>query len=118
MTDHIVVQGIKGFGYHGVLPEEREKGQDFLVDLDVETDFTVAVASDDVETTVNYVTLAELAFQMITGDAFNLIETLADGIAKKIIELPQVVSVSVTVHKPFAPIEVPFTNVSVTRTLP
>ena len=118
MTDHIVVQGIKGFGYHGVLPEEREKGQDFLVDLDVETDFTVAVASDDVETTVNYVTLAELAFQMITGDAFNLIETLADEIAKKIIELPQVVSVSVTVHKPYAPIEVPFTNVSVTRTLP
>jgi dihydroneopterin aldolase len=118
VSDHIVVQGIKGFGYHGVFEEERAKGQDFIVDLDVETDFSVAVTSDDVSSTLNYATLADVAYQAIIGTPFNLIETLADDIAQKIISRAMVISVEVTVHKPYAPIDVAFKDVAVTRRLP
>ncbi len=118
MSDTIKITGIKGFGYHGVLPHERENGQDFEVDVEIGTNFSNAVASDDLERTLNYALIADIVFAEITGPPVNLIETLADQIAQKIIQLPLVESVAVTVHKPYAPIEVPFKDVSVTRRLP
>ena len=118
VSDLINLNGLRGFGYHGVLPEEREKGQDFLVDVQVETDFGLAVSSDDIANTLNYALIAEVVHEAIIGPAFNLIESLADSIAQKILKMPMVISVEVTVHKPYAPIEVQFNDVSVTRRLP
>ena len=47
-----------------------------------------------------------------------MIEKLADQIVRECLDISGVVAVSVTVHKPQAPIDVPFGNVSVTRTFP
>jgi dihydroneopterin aldolase len=118
MTDRIVLKGVRAFGYHGVLPHERPNGQEFIVDLEVETSFDECADSDDVTDTVNYANLAQIAHDAIVGPAFNLIEKLADVIARKCLQLDGVERVCVTVHKPFAPIEVPFDNVSVVRCLP
>lgn len=118
MSDKITLTGIKGFGYHGVFESERRLGQDFLVDIEVVSDFKKAVSSDDVADTVNYAELADIAHRAITGEPFNLIEKLADKIAQDCLQVTGVTRVSVTVHKPQAPIEVPFGNVSVTRELP
>lgn len=118
MADSIKITGIKGFGHHGVLAHEREQGQDFVVDVELTTDFSVATATDDLTATLNYALIADLVFAEITGEPVNLIETLADQIAQKIMNFPAVMSVAVTVHKPYAPIEVPFQDVSVTRRLP
>lgn len=118
MSDTIKITGVKGFGYHGVLPHEREEGQDFEVDVEISTSFSKAVASDDLALTLNYALVADIVVAEITGPPVNLIETLADQIAQKISQLPFAESVSVTVHKPYAPIEVPFKDVSVTRRLP
>jgi len=118
VSDLISLNGLRGFGYHGVLPEEREKGQDFLVDVQVETDFSPAVSTDDIADTLNYALIAGVVHDAVVGPAFNLIESLADSIAQKILQLPMVISVEVTVHKPYAPIEVQFNDVSVTRRLP
>jgi len=118
MTDLIKLKGLRGFGYHGVLDHERRDGQEFIVDVVVETDFSIAAKTDDLSATINYALIADLVFAEITGPAVNLIETLADSIAQRILKMPNVISVEVTVHKPFAPIEVHFDDVAVTRRLP
>jgi len=118
MTDLITLKGLRGFGYHGVLAHERQDGQEFIVDVEVTTDFSVAAKTDDLSATLNYALIADLVFAQITGPALNLIESLADSIAQHILDMPNVIAVEVTVHKPFAPIEVQFDDVSVTRRLP
>lgn len=116
--DKITITGITGFGFHGVLEHERRDGQTFSVDLEVTTNFDSAVSSDDVRDTVNYAELAEIVHAAIVGEPVNLIEKLANQIATNCLDISGVTTVTVTVHKPQAPIPVPFTNVSVSRTLP
>jgi dihydroneopterin aldolase len=118
MMDKITITGITGFGFHGVLEHERREGQTFSVDLEVITNFDSAVTSDDVRDTVNYAELADIVHAAIVGEPVNLIEKLANQIATDCLDIPGVTTVTVTVHKPQAPIPVPFTNVSVSRTLP
>jgi dihydroneopterin aldolase len=118
MMDKITITGITGFGFHGVLEHERRDGQTFSVDLEVITNFDSAVTSDDVRDTVNYAELADIVHAAIVGEPVNLIEKLANQIATDCLDISGVTTVTVTVHKPQAPIPVPFTNVSVSRTLP
>lgn len=118
MSDTIRITGITAFGYHGVLAHERAEGQEFIVDVAIETDYSKAAEADDVTETINYALVADLVLAEITGAAVNLIETLADQIASKILAMPNAIAVEVTVHKPYAPIEVAFLDVSVTRRLP
>jgi dihydroneopterin aldolase len=118
MTDKISLTGVSGFGYHGVFDFEKRDGQTFIVDIEVETNFDSSVKSDDVRDTVNYAELANIAHAAMTGEPVNLIEKLADQIARECLDISGIVSVSVTVHKPQAPIDLTFGNVSVTRTLP
>lgn len=118
MTDTISLHGLREFGFHGVFDFEKEQGQEFIVDVDIDTDFSQAVKSDNVENTVNYADVAAIAVEGITQQRFDLIETLADYIAQRVFELSGVGSVAVTVHKPQAPIQAEFADVRVTRRLP
>ncbi|WP_205163981.1 dihydroneopterin aldolase [Arthrobacter roseus] len=111
--DRITLSGIKAVGYHGVFEHERRNGQPFMVDVVLHTDIRAAAASDDIEETSNYGELAEQVKSIITGEPCNLIETLAERIASSILASFDVAAVDVTVHKPKAPIEVPFGDVSV-----
>jgi dihydroneopterin aldolase len=112
-ADRIVVRGIEAFGYHGVLPEEREQGQPFVVDLVVQTDVSDASTSDDLLKTVDYATLAREVVDVIEGEACDLIETIAVRIAEQVLTHVRVNAVEVTVHKPKAPVGVPFADVAV-----
>lgn len=118
MTDLIRVTGITGTGFHGVFAHERQSGQPFIVDIECETDFSHSAKTDEISDAVDYGRLATIAYETICGEPMNLIETVADVIARQCLELTGVIRVSVTVHKPQAPIPVPFTCVSVTRSLP
>lgn len=118
MADAIEIVGIRGFGFHGVLPEERANGQEFSVDVVLHTSIAAAAASDDLQHTINYAEVAERVHARIVGDPVNLIETLAENIASDFVDLPGVSQVQVTVHKPSAPIPVPFTDVMVRVTRP
>ena len=118
MRDEITLTGVVAFGYHGVLEEEKRNGQEFIVDVSIVSDFSRAVATDDVNETVNYAEVAQIAYDTVGNTRFDLIETLAHTIAERILELRGVNSVKVTINKPSAPIPVPFANVSVSRELP
>ena len=109
--------GIKAFGYHGVLPHEATEGQEFIVDLLITLDLRAVSLSDDLQETINYADLAQIAHDNIVGERVQLIERLAGRIAQEISSAySQITSVSVTVHKPHAPVTVDFEDISVTIT--
>ena len=111
--DAITLTGITGHGHHGVFESERFAGQEFRVDVTVYVDAHAGASGDDLSQTVHYGELAEQVHDLITGPAVDLIETLAEKIAAVTLSFPAARAVDVTVHKPQAPIEVPFENVSV-----
>lgn len=111
--DSIRLQGIRARGHHGVLPEERRDGQVFVVDVELTVDLAPAAATDQLALTVDYATVAAGVVADIGGDPCDLIETLADRIATRILVDHRVDEVTVTVHKPQAPVGVPFDDVAV-----
>ena len=114
-TDTITLTGITAIGYHGVFDHEKRDGQPFIVDAVLHTDISAAAATDDLTKTAHYGEVAEVIAALIRGDAFDLIETLTVRIAEAILaDFPGISGVQVTVHKPKAPIQVPFGDVSIT----
>jgi 7,8-dihydroneopterin aldolase/epimerase/oxygenase len=114
MSDRISLTGISALGFHGVFPNERRDGQIFIVDLELYADLAPAGESDDLTKTVNYATVAAVIVEEIAGEPLFLIEALADRISRRIfLDFSLVTSLSVTVHKPSAPVDVKFSDISV-----
>lgn len=113
-TDTIILSGITAIGHHGVFESEKRDGQPFTLDVVLHTDIRVAAASDNVADTAHYGELGELVVQQIQDGPWDLIETLAEKTAAAVLaEFPVVSAVEVTVHKPKAPIPVPFSDVTI-----
>ena len=107
--DTITITGLRANGHHGVFEHERRDGQVFVIDVVVAVDIAAASGSDDLAKTVHYGLLAE----QIVG-AVDLIETVAERVAAVALGFAAADAVRVTVHKPDAPITVPFSDVAVT----
>ncbi|ARC55598.1 putative dihydroneopterin aldolase [Frondihabitans sp. 762G35] len=114
MVDQLRLIGVRATGNHGVFDFEREQGQEFVVDVVVDIDARASASSSDLDQTVHYGVLAEEIVRDIENDPVDLIETLAERIAATVLSHPAALRTSVTVHKPQAPITVPFADVSIT----
>jgi len=112
--DRVAVLGITARGFHGVLDSERRDGQTFVVDVVLGVDTRDAAATDDLARTVDYSGVAAEVVAVITGDAVDLVETLAQRVVDACLSHDLVQAVEVTVHKPEAPVGVPFGDVVVT----
>ncbi|NHA69675.1 dihydroneopterin aldolase [Phycicoccus flavus] len=112
--DRIVLRGVRGRGFHGVFEHERREGQDFVVDVELAVDLTAAGASDDLADTVNYGEIGAAVLARIEGEPQDLVERLAELVAADALAHAAVDEVTVTVHKPQAPVGVPFDDVLVT----
>jgi dihydroneopterin aldolase len=115
-VDELAVRGIECFGHHGVFDHERRDGQRFVIDLVLGVDTASAAASDDLRDTVDYGSLVSEVTAAVTRDPVDLIETLAERIAGVCLLDTRVEWARVTVHKPDAPIEAPFDDVTLTIT--
>lgn len=111
--DRIELLGVRAKGYHGVFPEERREGQDFVVDVVLSLDLRPAGRSDDLTDTVSYAEVAADVVARVEGEPLDLIEALAERIADDALRRPRVEGVEVVVHKPQAPVGVPFDDVRV-----
>src|SRR5699024_12804052 len=112
MADRIELKGLECFGYHGVFNHEKRDGQKFIVDLTCWLDFKEAAATDDLEKTVSYADLADIAADIVEGPARDLLETVAIEIADKIMASdPILFAVGLTVHKPDAAVRRTFRHV-------
>jgi len=109
----IVVTGLRVRGHHGVLAHERRDGQDFIIDVALDVDIAAAAATDELGATVDYSAVAHAIAAVVSGEPFDLIEKLAVEIADVCLRFASVQSVDVTVHKPQAPIDLPFDDVAV-----
>jgi len=111
--DRVALRGLRVRGRHGVLDAERELGQWFVVDVVLHLDTRPAAAGDDLTRTVHYGVLAEQVAEVVAGEPVALVETLAQRVADVALVPEPVVAVDVTVHKPEAPVTVPFEDVEV-----
>ena len=112
--DKITLTGLRATAHHGVFEHERVDGQEFVIDVSVWLDSRGAAASDDLAQTVHYGVLAEEVVAAVESDPVDLIETVAERIASVALAHPAVRRTRVTLHKPSAPITVPFADVSIT----
>jgi len=112
--DRIELRGVRARGYHRVHAEERRDGQDFVVDVVLELPLDGAARTDELAATVHYGHLARAVAEAIEGRPVDLIETVAERVADLALGFSRVRRATVTVHKPQAPIAVPFGDVAVT----
>ncbi len=86
----------------GVFPEEREKPQDVLINVELDCDLTAAADSDRIEDTVDYKALNKAIISLVETSSFYLIESLAHRILGLCLENPKVKKATITVDKPGA----------------
>ncbi|WP_291046319.1 dihydroneopterin aldolase [Herbiconiux sp.] len=112
--DLLTLTGLEVFAHHGVFDFERENGQRFVIDVELALDTAPAAGADDLAQTVHYGELAIEISDAVAADPVDLIETLAERVAGVVLAHPPVQRVRVVVHKPDAPIPLPFSDVSIT----
>jgi 7,8-dihydroneopterin aldolase/epimerase/oxygenase len=111
-VDKILLTGLEFHAFHGAFNVEAELGGRFVIDLELQLD--LAGIDDRLEKTVSYAEVFEIVKLEVTGKKYNLIETLAENIAKQVLlEHEKLQAVLVRVHKPFAPIPGIFKDVAV-----
>ncbi|MCZ8314078.1 dihydroneopterin aldolase [Phreatobacter sp.] len=117
MSDRIFLKGLLVHAHHGLLSHESEVGQRFVIDLDMEIDLARAAASDHLANTVSYADVAEVTLSTFKARNFKLLEAAAGAVAEAVLSaFPAIAAITVTVHKPHAPIAAIFDDVGVIMT--
>ena len=117
MSDRIFLKGLLVHAHHGLLSHESEVGQRFVIDLDLTIDLSRAAASDHLTDTVSYADVAEVTLSTFKARNFNLLEAAAGAVADALLAaFTAIEAVTVTVHKPHAPIAAIFDDVGVVMT--
>lgn len=112
--DKIIVKNLKLFCYHGVNPEEKVEGQNFIFDIEATVDLTTPCKTDNVDDTVSYAKIIKTVRRVAQSEKNDLIERVAQRVADEIFsEFDKVLSLVVTVKKPEAPIKADFDYVAV-----
>jgi dihydroneopterin aldolase len=113
--DKIIVKDLKLFCYHGVNPEEKIDGQNFIFDIDASVDLSAPCMSDNVEDTVSYAKIIKTVRRVAQSEKNDLLERVAQRIVDELFyEFDKINSLVVTVKKPEAPIKADFDYVAVT----
>ena len=94
----LFLSGIRAEGRHGARTGEKDEPQPFVVDLDLEVD----VHADSIDATADYREITDVVREVIEQQSFDLIESMADAIARRIASVPEVATVTAVVHKPNA----------------
>ena len=96
---YIILRNVRFHAFHGVLPQERQVGGDFQVNLRVGYPLEKAMESDEVEDTLNYATLFDLVKREMNISS-QLLEHVAGRIVKAIVAtFPAVTSIDLELIK-------------------
>ena len=102
--DKIVLEGMAFYGYHGVLPAERELGQRFRVSVHMYLTLKEAGEKDDLSRTLDYGEVYRKVEAIVTGKPVKLLETLAERVAEAVLGYDAVKGVRVMVEKTSPPL--------------
>ena len=112
--DKIIVKGLKLFCYHGVNPEEKVDGQNFIFDIDATVDLSLPCKTDNVDDTVSYAKIIKTVRRVAQSEKNDLLERVAQRVADELfIEFDKIISLVITLKKPEAPIKADFEYVAV-----
>ena len=112
--DKIKIENLEIYAYHGVFPEEKEKGQRFFINATLYTDLRKAGKTDDLTASTHYGEVALLLYEKMTEKSYDLIERAAEVCAEAVLlQFPLIRSITLELRKPEAPIPLPFESVSV-----
>ena len=101
--DKIILNDMKFYGKHGCTSEERFKPQAFIIDAQLNLNLKPAGESDNLNDTVDYVVVKDIIQKIITGESKNLIESLAENIARELMKnFSTVESVKIKIYKPLS----------------
>lgn len=107
--DKILVRELEIFAYHGVFAEEKERGQRFVLDMDIGVDISVPCETDDVNDTVSYAEIIEETKKIFTSQKDDLVERAAERVARGLFEkFEKIKSLRILLKKPDAPIDADF----------
>ena len=98
MSVTVELRGLRLFGRHGVHPHEKEQGQDFVFDIDL--DVGERGVSDRLEDAVDYRAVALAVQEVSDGRSYDLLEALAAEIADELLRRFAAERVRVRVAKP------------------
>lgn len=112
--DEIRIENLEIYANHGVFPEENEVGQPFFINVKLYTDTRKAGLLDELAFSTHYGEVSELCYHFMRENTFQLIETVAERLAKEILlKFPLLHGIQLEIRKPYAPIRLPFESVSV-----
>ncbi|MBI5406807.1 MAG: dihydroneopterin aldolase [Nitrospirae bacterium] len=103
--DRIIITDIEFIGHCGITEEERHVGQRISADIQITLDLSKVAASDRLEDTVDYVSLCDKVVSIGRGESYHLLETLAERVAREILQSFKVSEVTVRLRKCPAPVE-------------
>lgn len=113
--DKIIVKDLKLFCYHGVNPEEKEDGQNFIFDIEAGVDLTTPCLTDNVDDTVSYAKIIKTVRRVAQSEKNDLLERVAQRVTDELFcEFDKINSLVITLKKPEAPIKAEFQYVAVT----
>ena len=104
IVDVIRLTNMTFYAHHGYYEAERELGQKFEVDIELKYDLRSAAIADDLDKTMDYTAVYNIAKDTFENYKFKLIETVAERIADKILKLPNVSNILIRVRKPHVPL--------------
>ena len=104
MRTTIELQGLELHGHHGVLEQEREQGQRFLFDVELDV---ARPREDAIDSAVDYREVAATVREVSDGRAFTLLETLAASVADALLARFPASRVRVRVRKPDVELDPP-----------
>jgi dihydroneopterin aldolase len=114
LLDKISIKGLKLFAYHGVNPEEKENGQNFIFDVDYYVNIAKACHNDSIDDTVSYAKVVKVIRSAFTQEKYDLIERAAQVVADALLDnFEDIFKVEITLKKPEAPIKADFDYVAV-----
>ena len=80
-------------------PAERERPQEFVVDVEVDCDLDQPSRTDSITDTIDYRQIRAIAKEVVEGESMQLLESLAGRIADGVLKIPGALAVSVRVTK-------------------
>lgn len=102
--DKILLHGLQFYGFHGLEPQERRRGQAFIVDVELSLDLARAGREDRITFTVDYAEVFRLVRRTVEEERFGLLEALAEAIAQRLLATYPVEQVLVRLKKPRSPV--------------
>ncbi|QDT63706.1 dihydroneopterin aldolase [Calycomorphotria hydatis] len=115
MPDQVLIKNLLLRAIIGINPDEREKKQDVVINIALDTDTKPAAISDDIADAVNYRTIAKQVIDLVENSDYFLVEKMAEEIANICLADDRVERVFVKIEKPTAVRFAESVGVAITR---